>query len=202
MVNQTSNLQQSLDVRTQWEEIYSHPQTAHKNKYPTELVVSTVFRNFKTRAGLKALDLGCGWGNNLRFLRDVGFDVYGIEISQTAVDSMRDEFGDHVVQGTFLDLPYPDDHFSFVLDRSSIQHNPIKDIPAAIEEARRVLKPGGMFFSMMVATHTNAYNATVLSEPEVRSLLSGFSDFSIDFETRSSNGGSRIHTVHLITARK
>ena len=202
MVNQTNNLQKSLDVQTQWEEIYADPQTAHKNKYPTELVVSTVFRNFKTRAGLKALDLGCGWGNNLRFLRDVGFDAYGIEISRTAVESMQSEFGDHVVQGTFLNLPFPDDHFSFVLDRSSIQHNPINDIPAAIEEARRVLNPGGMFFSMMVATHTNAYNATVLSELEVRSLLAGFSEFTIDFETRSSNEGSRIHTVHLITARK
>lgn len=202
MGNHTNNPEQSLDVETQWEEIYSDPQTAHKNQYPTELVVSTVFRNFKTRAGLKALDLGCGWGNNLRFLRDAGFDAYGIEISRTAVESMRDEFGVHVVQGTFLDLPFPDDHFSFVLDRSSIQHNPIQDIPVAIEEARRVLKLGGMFFSMMVATHTNAYNATVLSEPEVRSLLSGFREFSLDSETRSSNAGSRIHTVHLITARK
>ena len=103
MGNHANNPQQTLDVQTQWEEIYSDPQTAHKNKYPTELVVSTVFRNFKTRAGLKALDLGCGWGNNLRFLRDAGFDAYGIEISRTAVESMRDEFGDHVVQGTFLE---------------------------------------------------------------------------------------------------
>jgi len=92
--------------------------------------------------------------------------------------------------------------FSFVLDRSSIQHNPINDIPVAINEARRVLKPGGMLFSMMVATHTNAYNATVLSKPEVRSLMSDFSEVSLDAVTRTSNGGSRIHMIHLITARK
>lgn len=197
-----NNLQQTLDVQTQWEEIYSNPQTAHKNMYPTELVVSTVFKNFKTRVGLKALDLGCGWCNNLRFLRDVGFDAYGIEISPTAVQSMRDEFSDHVVQGTFLDLPFPDDHFSFVLDRSSIQQNPINDIPTAIQEARRVLKPGGMFFSMMVATNTSLCNAAAISEPEVRSLMSDFSEFTLDSETRTSNAGERIHTIHLIVARK
>ena len=195
-------LKRSAGVEAQWEAIYADPQTAHKNQYPTELVVSIVFRHFHERTGLKALDLGCGWGNNLRFLRDAGFDAYGIEISRTAVDSLRPEFGDRVVHSTILDLPYPDDHFAFVLDRSSIQHNPIEDLPTAIAEAHRVLRPGGLFFSMMVATPTNEYNATVVADKDVRSLLGAFREVLLDFETRSGNNRRRIHTVHLITARK
>lgn len=192
----------SAAVEAQWEAIYADPQAQHKNQYPTELVVSTVFRNFRDRTGRAALDMGCGWGNNLRFLRDAGFDAHGIEISQTAVDALQDEFGDRVMQGSFVELPYADGTFDFVLDRSSIQHNPRADIPQAIREAHRVLKPGGIFFSMLVASQTNEYGATVVTADEIDELFSMFDDVTLDNETRTRNGGARVHSVHLVQARK
>ena len=45
------------------------------------------------------------------------------------------------VQGMAEKLPFPDAHFDFAITRTSAHH--WHDVPAALREARRVVKPGG-----------------------------------------------------------
>jgi ubiquinone/menaquinone biosynthesis C-methylase UbiE len=54
--------------------------------------------------------------------------------------------------GTIQRLPFGDETMDFVLDRGSITHNTRPVIEATIDEVRRVLKPGGAFFSQMFTT--------------------------------------------------
>ena len=57
----------------EWEEVYSDDSIFHKNEFPSELVIQFVRRNYTSqiaptsRGRVKALDIGCGWGNNLEF---------------------------------------------------------------------------------------------------------------------------------------
>jgi len=49
-------------------------------------LVIFVYRYFKERKGKKVLDLGFGSGNNLIHLLKAGFECYGCEISQSALE--------------------------------------------------------------------------------------------------------------------
>lgn len=70
-----------------WEQI--HSQRAW-GRYPNEELVKFIGKNFfripkEERQNIKILELGCGQGANLWFLAKEGFDVYGIDISPSAI---------------------------------------------------------------------------------------------------------------------
>ncbi len=60
-------------------------------KYPHEKVVQFCFRNFPAaqRAGVRALDLGCGSGVHVAFLAREGFSVRGADISPVGIANTR-----------------------------------------------------------------------------------------------------------------
>ena len=54
-----------------WEKVYSASIFRNKNQYPSEEIISFMMRNYgelKNKSSIKVLDMGCGWGNNLKFL--------------------------------------------------------------------------------------------------------------------------------------
>ena len=106
-----------------WEKLYRKETTRHKNRYPNTEVVSFILKNFgnKNRRMITILDLGCGWGNNLKFLYAEDFDAYGIDKSETAVSHCK-TICDNVVVGDIADIPYPDEFFDAVIDRNSMQN--------------------------------------------------------------------------------
>jgi SAM-dependent methyltransferase len=101
--------------------------------------------------GARALDVGCGPGNYLRYLRRHHPTVraHGLDLSP----GMAAEAAAHgpTVNGDAGRLPFHDDAFDRVLAPHMLYHCP--DIPAAVAELRRVLRPGGA----MVAV-TNAHD--------------------------------------------
>lgn len=73
-----------------WEDLYSKGRML--NRYPHDRVVSIAFKYFgsvKNRANVRILDLGCGAGNNSWFFAREGFDVTGIDASETAIKFAR-----------------------------------------------------------------------------------------------------------------
>ncbi len=58
------------------------------NKYPFHNLVAAINRLYKNKKinNLNVLDLGCGTGNNLKFLIDFGFEkVTGVDGSRSAI---------------------------------------------------------------------------------------------------------------------
>ena len=76
-----------MSFDNQWEnQIYKKGKQI--NSYPFDEVVSDVNRMFRDLnvSNFKALDLGCGTGNNSKFLLDYGFgNVIGIDGSKSAI---------------------------------------------------------------------------------------------------------------------
>jgi 2-polyprenyl-3-methyl-5-hydroxy-6-metoxy-1,4-benzoquinol methylase len=69
-----------------WEkDIYAKGQQL--NHWPYTNVVSDIIRltKGKDRKKLKILEIGCGTGNNLWFAAELGMQVYGLDISETAI---------------------------------------------------------------------------------------------------------------------
>lgn len=74
------------------------------NVYPYDVLVSIVAKNFfhipkENKKKIKVLDLGCGAGNNAKFLAENGLSVYGIDGSATAISTCKKRFKEWDLRG-------------------------------------------------------------------------------------------------------
>jgi SAM-dependent methyltransferase len=141
-----------------------------------------LIRTMRLSSQAAILDVGTSTGTNLRMLRDEGFgNVQGIDLSPEAKRFCEAKGLGEVTLGSVLDLPYPDNAFDLLLATDVIEH--VDDDARAIEEIRRVLRPGGRavftvpaFMSLwgpqdIVAEHRRRYRKRPLLE---RLRLGGF----------------------------
>jgi SAM-dependent methyltransferase len=108
----------------------------------------------------RVLEIGSGRGTLLADLRSRGFDVVGVEISADRIAEARARFGDLPIQridGTTL--PFSDATFDAVLSFDVFEHIP--DTDAHLNEARRVLKPGGWYLLQTPNKWTNSVFETI-----------------------------------------
>jgi 2-polyprenyl-3-methyl-5-hydroxy-6-metoxy-1,4-benzoquinol methylase len=96
----------------------------------------------------RLLDFGCGSGlTSTRFAR-LGYEVFGFDISHRNIDNceaLARKYGledrTHYSLQVAEKLDYPDAHFDVVVGLDILHH---VEIGPAIEQCRRVLKPGGL----------------------------------------------------------
>ncbi len=102
------------------------------------------------RSGMKLLDCGCGPGSitvGLGQLVSPG-EVHGVDVepSQIAIASARQQEAGvanlRFEVGSVYALSFPDDTFDVVFMHAILQH--LREPLAALREARRVLRPGGV----------------------------------------------------------
>ena len=125
----------------------SHPYT----DYPQQLC-NYLFQSFGLKKGMKMLEPGCGRGEFLSNFKKLGLDVYGVDISPEA-DTFTNEFTVKLCDIENEPLPYDDDIFDVLYSKSFIEHlhNPGK----YLEEAYRVLKPGGILLTLVPDWESN-----------------------------------------------
>jgi len=88
----------------------------------------------------RAVDVGCGGGGNTRVLRDLGWQVTGLEYSPVAA-SLAASRGLQVVRGDSRRLPFADGALDLVMSTDMWEH--VDDDQAVARETARVLRPGG-----------------------------------------------------------
>ena len=148
----------AADHVRRWDANYAR---GRANRYPYEGVVGFVLRRFGAgdRASVRVLDLGCGGGNHLRFLQNEGFDHYGVDGSQNAVDLSKAAIGgdpeDRVRRSDFRSLPFPAAWFHAVIDRQALGHNRWSDVPLIVREIERVLRPAGAYYGNVFGRGTD-----------------------------------------------
>jgi SAM-dependent methyltransferase len=106
--------------------------------------VPVLLRNYV--CGRRALDFGCGTGRSSRFLRDLGFDVIGVDVSEAMLDQARgrDPHGDYrlVVDGTLAG--FGTGALDLILAAFTFDNIPTdQQKTSALRELRRLLAPGG-----------------------------------------------------------
>jgi ubiquinone/menaquinone biosynthesis C-methylase UbiE len=135
-------------------------------KYPPEDLIRFIKRlkkNTKIKKKLKILELGCGPGANLNFLKNENLDIYGIDISKTAINKSRKILNLKTNEnkkfkvGDFSNLPWQNIFFDCVIDNFSVYANTNKVIKKTYFEVHRVLKKNGSFFSKVWGTKTLGY---------------------------------------------
>ena len=103
--------------------------------------------------GLAGLDIGCGEGTNTRQLARLGARMHAIDIAPTFIrhaqsTEVSEPLGITYLAADAMALPFADGSFHFATAFMSLMDMP--DHSRALQEARRVLRPGGFLqFSIL-----------------------------------------------------
>jgi SAM-dependent methyltransferase len=94
----------------------------------------------------RGLDVGCGLGVEAGYLASAGWQVAGIDLSETAARRAAAEHGDVVfVRADVRRLPFAPECFDAAVDRGCFHYLRPDDRPRYSDELRRVLRPGGKY---------------------------------------------------------
>jgi SAM-dependent methyltransferase len=100
------------------------------------------------------LDVGCASGWLLKHAAQRGWQAQGVEIAPDAVAHARAQ-GLDVFQGDLLAARFPAAHFDLVYMGDVLEH--AHDCRAVVDEAARILKPGGLIYLRgPITTHSLA----------------------------------------------
>ena len=139
------------------EQSYESGGFSAQRRYPNEELLRFFGRNYfripqVKRGDIRVLELGCGSGANLWMVAREGFDAHGIDFSESAI-GLADRMQGHwwvkfkARHGDMAAIDAPDKSFDVVYDVFSAYCLSTRDFRKCLDEVRRVLKPGGRFFS-------------------------------------------------------
>jgi ubiquinone/menaquinone biosynthesis C-methylase UbiE len=102
------------------------------------------------------LDAGCGPGIVARLLVDKGFQVTGVDISQTTIDIARQRVPEaELMVGDMSALEFDDETFDGIVSTYAVFHVPRTMHSSLFQEFRRVLKKGGALLLNIGTTETD-----------------------------------------------
>ena len=93
----------------------------------------------------RVLEVGCGNGDFLMEARDAGFDIQGVDVSESAVAIANRILGEGTARaGRLEDLNIAEGSLDIVVLADVIEH--VRDPAHLMNRVRRILKPGGVVF--------------------------------------------------------
>lgn len=127
--------------------------------------------------GKKALDFGCGGGRSTRFLKKLGFEVIGVDISEDMIQQakIRDLTGEYL-QIKNAGLPFESSRFDLIFVSIVFMEIESKEkMIKILKEMKRVLKKDG-FIVVITGTaesYTDNWASFICDFPENKNLKSG-----------------------------
>jgi SAM-dependent methyltransferase len=136
------------DTRTSYDTVaasYADQLRDLLDKTPYERAVLGLFAEMvRTGGGGPVADVGCGAGRITAHLRELGLDVFGIDLSPAMVEvARRDHPGLRFEVGSMTDLQLADASVAGLVAWYSLIHVPDDEIGSALAHFGRVLRPGG-----------------------------------------------------------
>ncbi len=135
-----------------------------------------IYPKIKTFDLSSTIDLACGHGRNVPYLKSEANELWLIDILQENIDVCRTRFADatglhySVTQGTRLD-GVPNEWASFVYCFDAMVHFDPDIVRSYIIDTMRVLKPGGHAF-FHHSNYSSDYKASWATNPHARNFMS------------------------------
>jgi len=214
-----------------WEQYYSEALQDPSMVWPNEAMVKTIFgrylaNSFTLPEHASVLDVGCGMGGSLRPFMARGHKCFGVEVTDKTAAALqetmnREGFDMTIVGGTNRELPFEDETFDLLVSLNAIHYEANEDnLKAALQEFRRVLKPGGGLYISTVGPKHEIYQDAVIVGPHQHKiakydfrdgevyfyfdnekyLKSYLDEFFVDVETGNITERIMSRTVDFLTA--
>jgi pseudaminic acid biosynthesis-associated methylase len=155
------------------------------------------------------LEVGCNAGNQLAFLRQMGYsNLAGVELQPYALEIARERLpGVSLMQGSALSLPHADSSFDVVFTSGVLIHIAPKDLPRALDEIHRCAKSyiWGMEYYAPEVTEVNYRgNSGLLWKMDyARRYLERFPDLELVREQRLPYlENANVDTVFLLRKKR
>ncbi|WP_370965819.1 class I SAM-dependent methyltransferase [Amycolatopsis sp. cg9] len=133
------------DTRTSYDTVAESYAEFMRDAVATRPYVRAALDVLAARADGPVLDAGCGPGHVTAHLHALGVDAAGVDLSPNMVElARRNHPGLRFDVGSMTDLDRPDASVAGVLAFWSLIHVPDDEVPVALAQFRRVLRPGGV----------------------------------------------------------
>jgi ubiquinone/menaquinone biosynthesis C-methylase UbiE len=91
-------------------------------------------------------DFGCGPGQTTKYLKDLGIEISGLDLSEKLLEQARAIHPEiHFRKGNILELEFENDSIAGVVAFYAMVHFTEEQVGMACRELFRVLQPGGIF---------------------------------------------------------
>jgi SAM-dependent methyltransferase len=102
--------------------------------------------------GKEVLEVGLGYGSVGQKIAQAGADYTGLDIAPGPVEMMKyrlslQELDGQAIVGSILDAPFSNESFDYIVAIGCYHHT--GNLPKAIDESRRLLRPGGHLIFMV-----------------------------------------------------
>ena len=127
----------------------------------------------------KVLDIGCGNGKYLVFLKTLGFEVSGIDSSPTAVAMTKESLGEEsiILCASMYEYIVPPASYDLIISIAAIHHGLKAEVKNAIKNIYSALISGGRFFITLPDNEGSSHWTMMVNhkeiEPGTRVPLSG-----------------------------
>jgi len=129
------------------------------------------------QSGASILDIACGTGSVLAMAAESGLECFGNDLSSGMIRRARRKVPTATFrQGSFYELPYPDNTFDYVVESNALSGYGV-DTEMTLREMLRVCKPGGQ---IRIGDYAKAPTQTFWTGITERSML-WFGDQACDF---------------------
>lgn len=159
-------------MTTIWDKIYKNYQkggqawaTLQEEILP-EFVEFVKNNNFGEKS---ALDIGCGTGKYLVYLKKLGFTVCGIDSSETAIEMTKKSLGENadLSVASMFEYEIPENTYDLIFSISTIHHGFKKEIIILIEQIYNKIIPGGKVFITLPDIESNKKWNTFKDDKEI-----------------------------------
>ncbi|MBN1190389.1 MAG: methyltransferase domain-containing protein [Dehalococcoidales bacterium] len=114
----------------------------HDNKPKDREILYRFFQEIGNRKPV--WDFGCGPGNTAAYLKNLGIEIYGLDISEKILAQARNNHPDICFRkGNILELDFENDSIYAIVAFYAFIHFTEKQAEQAFREIFRVLQPGG-----------------------------------------------------------
>ena len=156
------------------------------------------------------LEIGAGTGRDSKFFQDAGLEITCIDLSPEMIKLCRQKgLSAHIMDMTTLE--FPAGAFDAVYSLNSLLHIPKTDFHIVMENIKRVLSAGGLFYLGIYGAKEEFEGIWDLDNYEPKRFFSFHSDENIQKQTSAffnplyfkhiPTGGNGIHFQSLILER-
>ena len=100
---------------------------------------------------IKILDIGAGFGKDVHYLCNKGFDCVGIDFCDEFIAQSKTLYTNvNILKMSFLEIDFSENSFDALWSRGALFHISKDDFGKVLKILQKILKPGGVFYLQLI----------------------------------------------------